>query len=77
MVVENNAATQVGPQLITQDLGTRPGYQAQFVGVVIDDDDGDSFYDIGEGPGGGIDPAAAAGRWELHHHELELGRRSN
>ncbi|MEZ5742979.1 MAG: CAP domain-containing protein [Sphingomonadaceae bacterium] len=49
---ENNSGTQVGPLVITQDLGTRFNYQAQFVGVVIDDLDNDDFYDIGEGLGG-------------------------
>jgi Ca2+-binding RTX toxin-like protein len=52
VVAETNPATQVGPQLITQNLGNRFDYQAQFVGVVIDDADGDEFYDIGEGLGG-------------------------
>ena len=49
---ESNPATQVGPLVITQDLGNRSGYQAQFVGTVIDDADGDDFYDPGEGLGG-------------------------
>ena len=52
VVAESDPGTSVGPQLITQDLGNRFGYQAQFVGVVIDDADSDSFYDIGEGLGG-------------------------
>ena len=42
----------VGPYVVTQDFGTRSGYQAQLLGVVIDDADGDDFYDIGEGLGG-------------------------
>ncbi len=52
VVAENDPGTSVGPQLITQDFGRRAGYQAQFVGVVINDGDGDSFYDIGEGLSG-------------------------
>ncbi|MFZ1469968.1 MAG: CAP domain-containing protein [Paracoccaceae bacterium] len=51
-IAEDNSATSVGPWVITQDLGTRSGYQAQLLGVVIDDRDGDAFYDIGEGMGG-------------------------
>ncbi len=43
--------TQVGPNLTTQHFGTRFDYQAQILGVVIDDTDGDDFYDIGEGLG--------------------------
>lgn len=49
---EDNANTQVGPLVITQDLGNRFNYQAQFVGSVIDDLDHDDFYDVGEGLGG-------------------------
>lgn len=45
-------ASIVGPYLVTQNLGNRAGYQAQLLGVVIDDRDGDRFYDIGEGLGG-------------------------
>jgi hypothetical protein len=52
VVAEGDLGTDVGPQLITQDLGSRFGYQAQFVGVVINDADGDNFYDIGEGLSG-------------------------
>ncbi|MCR8550913.1 DUF4214 domain-containing protein, partial [Salipiger sp. P9] len=42
----------VGPWVVTQDFGSTWGYQAQLVGVVIDDADGDRFYDMGEGMGG-------------------------
>ncbi len=52
VMAESDPATQVGPNLVTQDLGSRFGYQAQFVGVVINDADGDAFYDVGEGLGG-------------------------
>lgn len=52
MVAENNSATEVGPWVLTQDLGGYSGYQAQLLGVVINDRDGDGFYDIGEGLGG-------------------------
>ncbi|HEV2746744.1 MAG TPA: CAP domain-containing protein [Allosphingosinicella sp.] len=49
---EDNGATEVGPLVITQDLGNRFDYQPQFVGVVINDLDNDDFYDVGEGLGG-------------------------
>jgi uncharacterized protein YkwD len=52
VTAESNFATKVGPYVITQDLGRSQQYQAQFVGVVIDDLDGDEFYDIGEGLAG-------------------------
>ena len=52
VIAESNPATEVGPNVVTQDLGNRFGYQAQFVGVVIGDADGDAFYDIGEGLAG-------------------------
>ncbi|MBE9640235.1 DUF4214 domain-containing protein [Salipiger mangrovisoli] len=43
---------KVGPYVVTQDFGNRAAYQAQLLGVVIDDADGDDFYDMGEGLGG-------------------------
>ena len=49
---ENDGSTSVGPYVTTHNLGTRFGYDAQFVGVVIDDADGDDFYDVGEGMAG-------------------------
>lgn len=49
---ETNSSTNVGPYVTTQHLGTRWNYEAQLLGVVIDDEDGDDFYDIGEGMGG-------------------------
>lgn len=52
VIRETDADTEVGEYVITQHFGLRWDYAAQFVGVVIDDADGDSFYDIGEGMGG-------------------------
>ncbi|NDW01324.1 DUF4214 domain-containing protein [Salipiger sp. PrR002] len=51
-VLEAPDGLDVGPYVVTQDFGTRSEYQAQLLGVVIDDADGDDFYDIGEGLGG-------------------------
>lgn len=42
----------VGPNITTQHLGARWDYDPQLLGVVIDDGDGDGFYDMGEGMGG-------------------------
>ncbi|NIK50051.1 DUF4214 domain-containing protein [Variibacter gotjawalensis] len=52
VVAESNSATSVGPYVISQELGARSGYAAQFVGVIINDSDNDNFYDIGEGLSG-------------------------
>lgn len=52
ITAEGNAGTQVGPQVVTQDLGNRFAYAPQFVGVVYADGDSDGFYDAGEGKGG-------------------------
>lgn len=49
---DNNAATAVGTDVITENFGARRDYVPQLTGVVINDMDGDRFYDIGEGIGG-------------------------
>ena len=46
------SGTNVGPYLVTHHLGDRFGTDPQLLGVVIDDGDGDGFYDVGEGLGG-------------------------
>ncbi|MEM1388869.1 MAG: CAP domain-containing protein, partial [Pseudomonadota bacterium] len=51
-VAEANPNTQVGPYVVTQNFGSRSGYEAQLVGVAIEDFDGDVFYDAGEGLSG-------------------------
>lgn len=51
-VAENNSSTDVGPFVTTQNFGNRFSYDPQVLGVVINDQDGDAFYDIGEGLGG-------------------------
>ncbi|MBV7257755.1 DUF4114 domain-containing protein [Pacificimonas sp. WHA3] len=51
-LAETNPNTSVGPFVVTQNLGSRFDYQAQFLGVVVNDLDRDNFYDIGEGLGG-------------------------
>jgi len=49
---ETNPATNVGPLVITQELGNRFAYAPQVLGVVFGDGDSDGFYDAGEGRGG-------------------------
>lgn len=77
VVEDNNPGTAVGPYVVTQDFGTRWDYEAQFVGVVYDDDDVDVFYSMGEGrdgvtvvvsPEGGVGGATetqAAGGYQI------------
>ena len=40
-----------GPVVITQDFGSQPNEKAQLVGTVFNDNNGNHFYDIGEGAG--------------------------
>ena len=68
----------VGPWVVTQDFANRWDYQPQLVGVVIDDADGDRFYDMGEGLGG-ITVTATGSRgtytttsWEAGGYQMEL-----
>jgi serralysin len=51
-IAEADPTTGVGPYVVTQDFGNRFDYAAQLLGVVIEDADGDRFYDMGEGLGG-------------------------
>jgi hypothetical protein len=77
-VAENNPATQVGPMLVTHHIASRAGYQAQLLGVVIDDRDNDNFYDIGEGLGGvTVTAVGAAGTfstttWDAGGYQMVL-----
>ena len=41
-----------GPNVVTQDFGSREGAKANLLGVVFDDKNHNSFYDAGEGMGG-------------------------
>lgn len=51
ILADTDPATRVGPLVVTQDLGARNAPPV-LLGVVIDDADGDRFYDAGEGMGG-------------------------
>jgi hypothetical protein len=50
--IVNGVNGSVGPQLVTQDFGTRLGATPLVTGVVYYDFNGNSFYDVGEGIGG-------------------------
>ena len=49
---ESNPATAVGPQVITEDLGSRGTAGALLLGVTYGDTDHDGFYSVGEGRAG-------------------------
>ncbi|NLF31668.1 MAG: hypothetical protein GX591_12370 [Planctomycetes bacterium] len=50
---EHDGQTDVGPLVVTQDLGDRWNFDTPYLtGVVYADADGDGFYDAGEGLGG-------------------------
>lgn len=69
---ESNPATQVGPQLVTQDFGARFGSGSFVLGVAYNDTNGNRFYTPGEGLGGlsvslggGAATSAASGGYGL------------
>lgn len=53
VTAENNSATSVGPNVVTQDFGTRSGLSGggYLLGVVYKDLNANSFYNAGEGLG--------------------------
>ncbi|MGZ0189750.1 MAG: CAP domain-containing protein, partial [Alphaproteobacteria bacterium] len=64
-IVETDPNTNVGDVVTTQHFGARFDYEAQFLGVVFDDQDSDAFYDIGEGLAGvTISIAGTAGNFQ-------------
>jgi uncharacterized protein YkwD len=52
MVHEGSAATQVGPEVVTEDLGVRSTTGVFVLGVAYNDSSGDDFYSLGEGRAG-------------------------
>jgi Ca2+-binding RTX toxin-like protein len=78
MVAETDSSTTVGPNLITQNFGDRWGYKAQVLGVVVQDLDGDRFYDAGEGLGGVLVTATNGSQtyttttWSSGGYQMEL-----
>lgn len=77
-IAETSSATAVGPFVVTQDFGARWDYEAQLVGVVIEDADADRFYDLGEGLGGiTVTASGTAGlftttTWASGGYQIEL-----
>lgn len=77
-IAETDPTTSVGPYVVTQDFGNRFDYAAQLLGVVIEDADGDRFYDMGEGLGGvkvtatGSAGTFAATAWGAGGYQMEL-----
>ncbi|MHA6347188.1 DUF4214 domain-containing protein [Roseivivax sp. CAU 1761] len=68
----------VGPWVVTQNFGNRRDAEAQLLGVVIRDADGDGHYDRGEGLGGVTVTATGAGgrfsttSWSSGGYQMEL-----
>jgi uncharacterized protein YkwD len=53
VVEEGNGATDVGPQIVTQDFGARfSGPAVMVLGVTYSDTDANNFYSLGESAGG-------------------------
>lgn len=75
---DNNASTNVGPLVVTQDFGTRFDYRPQILGVAFQDADGDNFYDAGEGLEGqivtftGATGSFATTTWSSGGYQLEV-----
>ena len=51
-IAETNPATQVGPLVVTHNLGADRDSSPYLLGVVFEDQDEDYFYDAGEGLSG-------------------------
>ena len=49
---DGSTVSSVGPQLVTQDLGSRAGLKPFITGVAYFDFNNNGFYDLGEGLGG-------------------------
>ncbi|WP_235915926.1 CAP domain-containing protein [Thalassovita mangrovi] len=76
---ETDSSTQVGPLVVTQDFGNRSDYVPVLRGVVIRDQDGDRFYDAGEGLSGVTISATSTGgetttttSWDSGGYQLAL-----
>lgn len=53
IALDNDLATSVGPQLVTQEFGRRGNYgDPAVLGVIYDDANADGYYNAGEGLGG-------------------------
>lgn len=52
VTAESNPATEVGPQVVTEDFGSRGAAGVLLLGVAYGDADHDGFYSVGEGRAG-------------------------
>ena len=77
------AATKVpnfGPNVVTQDFGSRDGAKANLLGVVYDDKNQNSSYDPGEGRGGVVidvknladNTPSSVETWDQGGYQIEL-----
>ena len=60
-IAETNPATQVGPLVVTHNLGADRDSSPYLLGVVFEDQDEDDFYDAGEGLSGVTVSATGSG----------------
>lgn len=72
VLAETDAATPVGPYVVTQDFGSRTGASRFALGVAYSDRDGDRFYSVGEGRGdlratlgSGAVASTSSGGWQI------------
>ena len=69
-----------GPNVVTQDFGSREGAKANLLGVAFDDKNQNTFYDAGEGVGGVVidiknlanDSADSVETWDQGGYQVEL-----
>ena len=69
-----------GPNVVTQDFGSREGARAVLLGVAFDDKNDNSYYDAGEGVGGVVidiknlanDAPASVETWDQGGYQIEL-----
>lgn len=69
-----------GPNVVTQDFGSREGANANVLGVVYDDKNRNSFYDAGEGMGGVVidiknladNTPSSVETWDQGGYQIEL-----
>ena len=69
-----------GPNVVTQDFGSREGAKAILLGVAFDDTNRDSSYDAGEGKGGVVidiknladNSLASVETWDQGGYQIEL-----
>jgi uncharacterized protein YkwD len=69
-----------GPNVVTQDFGSREGAKANLLGVAFDDKNQNTFYDAGEGVGGVVidiknlatDSPDSVETWDQGGYQVEL-----